>query len=83
MCGISQARILEFAISFNRGSFQLRGRTRISCIGSGFLTAEPPGKPLCVNAHLCMTEGGAGVRKTGVSMVREEAGGGDEVTVLI
>ena len=31
-----------------------------------------------------MTEGGAGVRKTGVSMVREEGGGGGgEVMVLI
>ena len=32
--GILQARILEWVtISFSRGSFQLRDRTRVSCIG--------------------------------------------------
>ena len=43
--GISQARILEWVvISFARGSSQPRDQKRISCMGSGFFTAEPPGK---------------------------------------
>ena len=75
--GISQARILEFAISFNRGSSQLRDRARISCTGSEFFTTGPPGKPVCVNTHLYVTVGGAGVRQTGVSMLREEGGCGE------
>lgn len=39
---------------------------------------------VCVNAYLCMNEGegGAGKRKTGVSMVRE-VGRGVELTALI
>ena len=37
--GISQARILEWvAISFSRGSFQLRNRTGVSCIAGRFFT---------------------------------------------
>ena len=32
------------AISFSRGSSQLRDRIRISCLADGFFTAEPPGK---------------------------------------
>ena len=44
--GILQARILEWvAMSFSRGSSQLRDQTRISCIAGRFFTAEPPGKP--------------------------------------
>ena len=44
--GISQARIQEWvAISFSRGSSWTRNQTCISCIVSGFFTAEPPGKP--------------------------------------
>ena len=44
--GTSQTRILEWiAISFSRGSSQLRDRTCISRTGSGFFTTEPPGKP--------------------------------------
>ena len=44
--GISQSRVLEWvAISFSRGSFQLRNRTHISCIAGGFFTPEPLGKP--------------------------------------
>ena len=40
-----QAGILEWvAISFSRGSSQLRDQTVLSCLG--FFTAEPPGKPL-------------------------------------
>ena len=43
--GISQAGILErVAISFSRGSFQLRDQTQVSCIASGFFTTEPPEK---------------------------------------
>ena len=43
--GIFQARILEWvAISFSRGSSQPRNQTCVSCIGSKFFTAEPPGK---------------------------------------
>ena len=43
--GISQAGILEWvAISFSRGSFQLRDQAQVSCIASGFFTTEPPGK---------------------------------------
>ena len=45
--GISQARILEWvAISFSRGSSQLRYQTCISYIAEGFFTTEPPGKPI-------------------------------------
>ena len=44
--GISQGRILEWvAISFSRGSSQLRDQIRIVCIAGAFFTAEPPGKP--------------------------------------
>ena len=44
---VFQARILEWvAISYSRGSFQPRDRTCIPCIAGGFLTSEPPGKPL-------------------------------------
>ena len=40
--GISQAGILEWvAISFSRGSSQLRDQTRVSCIAGGFFTTEP------------------------------------------
>ena len=40
-----QARTLEWvAISFSRGSYQLRDRIHVSCIGGGFFTAEPPRK---------------------------------------
>ena len=44
--GITQARILEWvAISFSRGSSQLRYRTQVSYIAGRFFTAEPRGKP--------------------------------------
>ena len=44
--GISQARILEWvAISFSRGSPQLRDWTQVSYLASGFFTTEPPWKP--------------------------------------
>ena len=44
--GILQARILEWvAISFSKGSFQPRDRTRVSCLADRFFTTEPPGKP--------------------------------------
>ena len=37
--GILQARILEWvAVSFSRGSFQPRNRTRVSCIAGRFFT---------------------------------------------
>jgi len=43
---ISKARILEWvAISFSGGSFWPRDQTHIFCIGSGFFTTEPWGKP--------------------------------------
>ena len=39
-------RILEWvAISFSRGSSQLRDQTRVSCIAGGFFTTELPEKP--------------------------------------
>ena len=44
--GILQARILEYiSISFSRGSSGPKDQTRVSCIGRGFFTIEPPGKP--------------------------------------
>ena len=48
VCGISQARILEWvAISFSRGSSPPRDGTRVSCIaGRFFTTREAP--VLCV-----------------------------------
>ena len=46
--GISQARILEWvAISFFKGSSQLRDQTHVSCLADRFFTTEPPGKPQC------------------------------------
>ena len=33
------------------GSSQTRDQTHISCIGSGFFTTEPSGKPIC---HVCL-----------------------------
>ena len=45
--GISQARILDrLAISSSRGSSRPSNRTLVSCISGGFLTTEPPGKPI-------------------------------------
>ena len=47
VCGISQARILEWlAISISRGSSRLTDETHVSCLAGGFFTTEPPGKPL-------------------------------------
>ena len=47
VCGISQARILEWiSISFSRGSSWPRDQTCISCLADRFFTSEPPGKPL-------------------------------------
>ena len=45
--GISQARLeMEWvAISFSRGSSQLRDQTCVSCTAGRFFTAEPSGKP--------------------------------------
>ena len=44
--GIFQARILEWvAFSSSKGSFLPRYQTWVSCIGRGFFTTEPPGKP--------------------------------------
>ena len=46
--GIFQARILEWvAISFTRGSSQLRDWTCISCLEGKFFTTEPLGSPEC------------------------------------
>ena len=43
---ILHARILVcVAISFSKGSSQPRDLTQVSCIGGGFITTEPPGKP--------------------------------------
>ena len=51
--GFSQARILEWvAISFSRGSSWPRDWTHVSCLGSGFFTSEPPGKPLNIYTHI-------------------------------
>ena len=60
--GFLQARLLEWvAISFYRGSSQLRNQTRISCIALRFFNAEPPGKPvslhgLAINLSLLQTQ---------------------------
>ena len=44
--GLLQARVLEWvAVSFSRGSSQLRDRAQVSCIAGDFLPAELPGKP--------------------------------------
>ena len=43
--GISQARILEWAaISFSRGSSQLRDQTQVCCTAGRLFTAAPLGK---------------------------------------
>ena len=44
--GIFQARVLEWiAISFSRGSFRPRNRTRSPTLQADALPSEPPGKP--------------------------------------
>ena len=53
--GISQAGILEWvAISFSRGSSQLRDQTHVSCIsctGRWILSTEPPARVInCISA---------------------------------
>ena len=46
VCGILQARILEWATMLSTRRFsQPMNRTLISCIAGGFFTAEPPGSP--------------------------------------
>ena len=50
--GISWARLLEWvATSFSRGSFQPRDRICVSWVAGGFVTTEPPGKPICKHTH--------------------------------
>ena len=50
--GIFQESILEWvAISSSTGSFQPRGRFRVSCIGRRFLYTAPPGKTCNYLAH--------------------------------
>ena len=45
VCGISQARILEWVPIFSsRGSSRPRDRTQVPCIAAGSLPSEPPGK---------------------------------------
>ena len=51
--GMVQARILEWvAISFSKGSSQLRDQTRVSCIAGWFFTTEPPRKSDVSTARL-------------------------------
>ena len=51
--GVLQARILEWvAMPSSRESSRPRDRTLISCMASGFFTAEPPGKPCMKPASL-------------------------------
>ena len=46
VCGILQARILEWVVMLSsRASSRPRDRTQVSCIASGFFTHESPGKP--------------------------------------
>ena len=46
VCGISQARILEWvAMSISRGSSPSRNGTCVSCAGRWIFTTESPGKP--------------------------------------
>ena len=46
VCGISQARILEWvAIPFSRGSSPRRDQIHIPALAGGFFTTEPPEKP--------------------------------------
>ena len=48
--GILQARILEWvATPSSMGSSQSRDRTHISCITGGFVTSDPPGRPIYSN----------------------------------
>ena len=44
---IFQARILEWVAIFSaRGSSRPKDGTHVSCIGRGFFTSVPPGRPL-------------------------------------
>ena len=46
---VTQAKILEWvAISFSRGSSQLKGLNPCLLLGRQFFTTELPGKPLCI-----------------------------------
>ena len=48
--GILQARMLEqVAMPFSGGSSRPKDQTHVSCIAGGFLTAEPPRKPVYVH----------------------------------
>ena len=50
--GISQARILEWAvISFSRGSSQPMDWATVSGIAVGFFTPKPPGKPVIASVQ--------------------------------
>ena len=58
---VQEARILEcIAMSFSRGSSQLRDQTQVSCIAGGLFSTEPPEKhdtgklPVCLVAPLCL-----------------------------
>ena len=45
VCGILQARILEWEDLHSRGSSQPRDQTQVPHIAARFFTSEPPGKP--------------------------------------
>ena len=54
--GILQAIILKWvAISFSRGSSQLRDQTGSPTLEADALTSEPPGKPTKQQAVVCIT----------------------------
>ena len=58
VCGISQARILEWvAISFSRGSSWPRDQTHVSCFGRQIFTTQPPGKPVSWEQRWCKCSG--------------------------
>ena len=75
--GILQARILEWvAISYSRGSFQLRGQTLASCIScnaDGFFTTAPPGIPILRNEALPPTQHSSQARPGPISFLCSRA----------
>ena len=56
VCGISQARILEWiATPSSRGSSQSRDRTQVSCIVGGFFTTDATWEPREIKTYLLYT----------------------------
>ena len=78
--GISQARILEWvAISFSRGSSQLRAETHIACLAVEYFTTEYLGNHDGVVTHLEPNILECEVKRALVSITTNKASGGNGI----